>query len=223
MKHTTLSDKVRNRVPADDAPAALTTRSGARAMVEGGDTVRVYSPTGSLVFEYDADTRTTRVVVPDGDLEFLVPEGAITLASRNGVQVRTDGPVGIRGSEVRLDTPETGGGSVRVSRQAAEVDAPTVRVRAERAETQAAQARLLSRSLEASVDTARITAKRMDTWSERWRMRADELHQEVKGTFRLSAERVVGRVRDTYRLAAERLRLRAEKDVRVDGERIDLG
>lgn len=221
MTEQTLTDRIANHPIGHDAPDQIATESGARAALKDKDTLQVFSSTGVLVFEYDAGSRTTRVVVPDGDLEFLVPEGALRLRAEKGVSMETPGPVAITGQDIRLATADAS--SVHVHPQAVELTSPTVRVCAERAEARAKLMRVQGDHLSAGWKEARIATDRLDTWSANWRMRADDMHQEISGTLRVSAERLISRAKGLYRLTSQRLRFRAESDVRIDGERIDLG
>lgn len=69
--------------------AIVRTTGGATARVEG-ESIVVRNDRSEIVAVYDASTRTTRIVAPDGDLVLAAPKGRVLIEST--VAVETSAP-----------------------------------------------------------------------------------------------------------------------------------
>ena len=70
----------------------LRLKNGASARIlksSQSETLQITSPTGGVLFEYDAESGRSRVMVPSGDLEFVVPQGAIHFSAKKGIHMKS--------------------------------------------------------------------------------------------------------------------------------------
>jgi len=210
------------------APLRLATPSGASAEVgEDQETLRILSPAGELIFEYDPVAGKTRVCVPVGDLEIAAPEGSIGFFSGRDLCLRGDRSVEVSGGEqLALGVgPRAGGWEsvVELSRKLLRLRSTLLRLEAERGEATVAEMNLRGESLTARWRTAKLVVERLETWAEDVITRAREVRQVVDRLWQLKVERFRTVARGACQLQGKHLNLRAEEDVKVEGERIDLG
>lgn len=210
------------------APLRLATPSGASAEVgEDQETLRILSPAGELVFEYDPVAGKTRVCVPAGDLEIEAPEGNIGFTAGRELRLRGETTVEISGGD-RLGMGVGPGPAVldsmlELGRNLLRLRSPVVRLQAARGEAVVTEMNVRGETLSARWGTAKIVVERLETWAEDVSTRAREVRQVVDRLWQLKVERFRTVARGACQLQGKNLNLRAEEDVKVQGERIDLG
>lgn len=210
------------------APLRLATPSGASAEVgEDQETLRILSPSGELVFEYDPVAGKTRVCVPVGDLEIAAPEGSIGFFSGRDLRLRGEESVEVSGGgQLALGVgPRAGGWEsvLELSRKLLRLRSPLLRLEAERGEATVVAMSLRGESLVARWHTAKLVVERLETWAEDVISRAREVRQVVDRLWQLKVERFRTVARGPCQLQGKNLDLRAAEDVKIQGERIDLG
>jgi hypothetical protein len=218
---------------ADDtgtATARLPLPGGGQASLEAADdgsrVLRVRSPTGALVIEYDPEGGRARVTPEAGDLELAAPSGSLVLRAAGAVAVE-GGSVALRSrSGIGLVVEDTAGASrsiLALEGDTARIVAPTLDVAARRASLQAEDARVTSRHLLAEAASLRVVAGHVQTLAKTVVAKAQNLYRTVEELCELRAGRVRALVDGTYHLKARDAVLRADRDVDVDGEKIRLG
>ena len=187
--------------------------------------VQVHDRRGRLLFEYDAAADRAVLHAPSGDLELLVPEGALRMRARDGVAIESGADLELRGARrVSLEAREGEGPTARVALEKGELSlvASTLTAAADRAELLASRVGVKAHQLESHVDYARSVAKVLDVRAGRIVERAKDVYREVE---RLSQTRA-GRLRLVAKAAAslvgESTLIKARDRVKVKGERIHL-
>lgn len=213
---------------APRAGAQLTTRAGAVAEMDADEeTLRVRSPAGELIFEYQPAQRRTVVRVPEGDLEIAAPEGCIELRSGQDIRVRGERSVSVSGGErvgVTAGSSVGGGCSgVELGQSLMRLSSPVLRVHAERGEATVGEVSVQGETLSTRWNTAKVIANRLETWSGEVVTRAREVHQRVEQLWQVKAGRLRAVAVAACQLQGRKVLLRAEEDVKVRGDRIELG
>jgi hypothetical protein len=217
---------------AFDGRRALVVSNGDDAYVIGvlgrppGAPIQVRNERNEVVFEYDAAAQRSRLVVPTGDLDILVPEGDLTLASDRGVRVRgrtvdisatTGLRLAVHDLAARLLT------SIGLSQRGARLKTGTLRVEADRADVAARAGRLKGDRLETEASLVRTRAARIETDADTVVERAGQLFRQVRGVIQTRAGRVRSLVTGAWHVRAGRADLRTKDVFKVDGDRIHLG
>ncbi len=189
--------------------------------------VRVRDRRGRLLFEYDPGEDKAVLYVPSGDLEVSVPEGALRMRARDGVEVVSAGEVRLEGEAVALRAERA------LSGQAPEVALKGRRLELEASRGETASAKvalepgelsLVGSVLTAAADRAEILASRVGVKAHRVESHVDRV-RTVVNVLDVRAGRILERAKDVYRevsglsqTRAGRLRLVAEKAAQLVGE-----
>jgi hypothetical protein len=179
---------------------------------------------GRLLFEYDPREDRAVLHVPSGDLEVSVPEGALRMRARDGVELDTEGELSLHGGRrISLEAARSALSS-RVSIEPGEVSlvGAVVTAAAERAELLASRVGLKATQLESHVDRARSVAKVLDVRAGRIVERAKDVYREVSGLSQTRAERVRLVAEKAMQLVGENTLLKARDRMKIKGERIHL-
>lgn len=193
-----------------EASDALVAEDGSRASLDEDGALRVQDGGGRLLFEH----REGRSVVyaPSGDLDFEA-EGRVRLVGREGVEVRSDGPIdlGAGASALRLDDDRAG------------LKAPLLTTESERVEVKTKEARLVIGTLRTAVHRLREQVEHVERRAGRVVEHAREVYREVEGLdqtragrLRLVAEKAL------YAIGGQTL-IKAREDVKIKGEKVYLG
>ena len=202
--------------------AVATTRCGRH-----GEVLELRSRSGELVFEYDAATGRSRIVVPSGDLELCAEQGnidlvagkSIRLIGKDSVEIESDRSVRFRIFDgIRRVTSSL---SMRAGKMT--VKGEQMACVAARAHVDIEHARFASKRLEVCAETVRTVASRVETLAGTLMENVGEAYRKVRRLSQLRAGRVRTLVDSTCHLKARKVYLRSEEDFRIDGKRIDLG
>jgi len=186
---------------------------------------RVHDAEGRLLFEYDAATNRATLHVPEGDLELSAPEGAVSIAARDGFAVDTDGDVTVRGGRsVELRAARGEGAVARLAMQPGELSlgASVLTAAADRAELLATRVGVKATRLETTVERARHAVKVVETRAGRIVERAKETYRETEGLAQTRAGRLRLVAKKAASLVGENTLLKARDRMKVRGERIHL-
>ncbi len=199
-----------------DTPSGpLTTESGASAHVtrdERGERIQVRNDADELLFEYDPEGGSARLVLPEGSLDLVTPGGDLNLAAGGAVRIRGETVDLAARSAVRLrvlDVATKVLGALTLGTKGTRLRTNRVSVEAEHSDTR--------------VRTQRIRAERIDTEAEKVTERFGTLLQTVKGVIQTRAGRLRTLVSGSWHSRAQRADLRSRETFKVDGERIHLG
>lgn len=173
----------------------------------------------------DADRNETVLRVPDGDLVIDVPNGAVRVAGRRGVDVESEGALTLRSS--RAAVLEAGRGKEGVARVEVQPGEVTVASRAlllaaERAELLAARLTIRAKRFETQVARMKQVVDVMETQATRIVERARDAYREVTELSQLRAGRVRWVAETTATLVSQDALLKARDRMKVKGERIHL-
>jgi hypothetical protein len=219
-------------VTFDDGQQALVASAGEDAYVIGvlgkpvGGPVQVRNERNEVVFEYDAARRRSRVVVPSGDLDILVPDGDLTLASDRDVRVRgrtvdisatTGLRLAVHDLAARLLT------SIGLSQRGTRLKTRTLEVDAVRTDVETRAGKVKADRLETEASLVRTRAERIETDADTVVERAGQLFQDVQDLLQTRAGRVRSLVAGAWHVRARRADLRTKDVFKVDGDRIHLG
>lgn len=179
---------------------------------------------GRVLFEYDPHEDRAVLHVPSGDLEVSVPDGALRMHARDGVDVRSDGELSLGGA--RRVTIESGRGEAhaRVAMEAGEMSlaGALVAVAAGRAELLASHVGIQARTLDAHVRRVRTVAEVVDQRAGRIIERARDVYREVSGLSQTRAGRLRLVAEKAAQLVGQNTLVKARERMKVKGERIHL-
>jgi hypothetical protein len=181
----------------------------------GSETLRVVSPQGTLLFEYESGTGKTRVYLPEGDMELAcagslrLSAAAIDLAGSGGVRMaagepgRAQSQVAVRPGELTLAAP-------RATIVAQQLDATTgeTRLSGERFRGCFRHVGWLAERVETLAGTIAAAAQNIcHTAKELLLTRAGRSRTEVEQDARLTAETIVSRSREDTKLMGRQIHL----------------
>jgi len=184
----------------------------------GRQRMRVVSPSGELLLAYDPSTAETQVLVPQGDLKFVVPEGNIDFQA--GRKVR------LQGSELELTTnglgPDT---KTTISLRPGRLwlKSAVVGFLGKRGEVLFDETKVVGSKVEGTVKQAKLLADRVDVVADSMRTRAQYVFQSVEKLLETKTGRLRTLVDSTYHLLSGEVKVKAKKDVSIDGKMLYLG
>jgi hypothetical protein len=215
--------------PSTPPPQKIETQSGAFATLDGdGDeqVMRVFSPTGELVFEYDPKAGKSKMTQLNGDFEFVAPHGDITLCAGRDVRLagrtiwlnsRAGVQLAVQGAAQRLRSCFT------ISRRKAKIQSTNLEIESQRGEIRIENSRFSGQKMSGNFGQARWVVGRLETTAETIIQITGSFFQKVETLAQLNAGRVRSLIRSTFHLKANKAYMKSEKDFKVDGEKIHLG
>lgn len=211
--------------PGAAAPGESQVREpgGASAAVEpgeGGPRIVVRDRRGALVFEYEPETRTTTLHTPEGNLEFDVPDGALSFRTSGGVRIESGDSVQVKGATgVGLRAGGTGAGAdTRI-----DVRPDGVGVAARSADVATGDLRFDGGRVISRIEKAVAIYGTLEVTANRIRQRARRLLTAVEDLLHFSAGRLEADVEDDLRLKSGTATMKAKGRVKIDGDTIHLG
>lgn len=216
------------RDPPEGSADRVRLADGARAESGSGpcgETLRVFSPDSTLLFEYDASTGTARVHASD-KLEFHCADGSIDFKAAGGIRfegerVEVEGRSGARLGAGAQAGP--GKAAVSVAPGHLSLQGSQLKASSSHAEWVADETEFTSETVRARTREGALVAERLETTVGTWIQRAESIYCSVEQVLQRTAGRMRTIVRSTYWLKTRRSRHKADKDVRIDGEKIHLG
>lgn len=216
-----------DRTPAPDRTVDLP--DGASVRISGGETrpsVRLLSPAGRLLVEYDTATGRMSVHAPATDLELRSVEGDIVLDAAGTVHVRGEA-VDARGrSRVHVASgggPDGVASLLRLDPSGARVAGRRFGLTAERANVHVEEATYRGTRLFARLEVLELVVGRLERLAGQVHETADRVYRTVKEAMEVRAKRIRTIVGSTYQLTTRRAFLRSREDFKVKGDRIHLG
>lgn len=217
------------RSAAPDAAPRLRSRTGAYAELAAApdnETLRVHSPTGQLLFEYDPARNQARVSIPDGDLQIATPNGGMEFAA--GQDIRLHGRlIHLSGRwGVRLAVASTVGkvlSALTLQKRKARLESSRLDVATERADVQISETQFRGDRVFAHVGWLKTVADRSETVARIVIERADNAYRTVKELAQLTAGRARAFVDSIYHFKAGKAYLKSDEDFKIQGDKIHLG
>lgn len=209
---------------------AVQTSDGAVARVEsasdGRELLRVSSPSGAVIFEYDP--ATGRSVASAGKGELALRSGSkLVLHGEAGVEISSGRSVRVRAAEsVALERPGADGEvgqRVWLDKRGVSVAGKALFALAEKVESRVGEAKLVYQTVTTTAQTARTVIENVDVRVGRLVERARNVLREVEGLHQLRTGRERTVVRETSHTSAGRVVMTAVEDVKLDGQKIRLG
>lgn len=187
---------------------------------EGGERVRLVTPSGLPLLEYDTRTGCVRLSSPRGDLVLAAPQGRVRVEAARGFEVTTQGAC-VLTAEQQGDA----GARARVvlEGERATVTAGVVETTAREVSVAAERVRTVARGVATTAESVRVLAGVVETRATRVLERAVHAYQEVDEQLQVRAGRVRVLAREALHAFGKRAFLGAEEEVKLDGEQIRLG
>lgn len=206
-------------------PSLLEETLEASAAEASASPVAVRDRRGRLLFEYDPERERAVLHVAAGDLELVVPEGALRMRARDGVAIDTDADLTMRaGRSAVMEASRGEGPAARIALQPGEVTlvGSVLTAAADRAELLASKVGMKAHQLESHVDHVRTVAKILDVRAGRIVERAKDVYREVERLSQTRAGRLKMVAKATLHLVGENTLVKARDRMKVKGERIHL-
>jgi hypothetical protein len=220
---------LKRKMPSVPPSPKLETQSGASVTLDGaGDEqiMRVFSPTGELVFEYDPKAGKARMTQLTGDFEFVAPHGDITLCAGRDVRLagrtillnsRAGIQLAVQGAAQRLRSCFT------LSRRKAKIQSENLELESQRGDVRIENSRFSGQKTAGNFGQVRWVVSRLETTADTIIQKTGNFFQKVETLAQLNAGRVRSLIRSTFHLKANKAYMKSEKDFKVDGEKIHLG
>ncbi len=205
--------------------ASSSLSDGTRVEIErapDGERVRLVSPSGLALLEYDTRTGSVRLSSPRGDLVLAAPNGSVRVEASRGFEVRTQGPCVLEASQ-RGEASEAGRARLVLEGERATVTAGVVETTAREVSVSAERVRTVARGVTTTAESVRVLAGVFETRATRVLERAVHVYQEVDEQLQVRAGRVRLLAREALHAFGKRAFLGAEEEVKIDGEQIRLG
>ena len=192
-----------------------------------GETLQIRSQHGEVLFEYDATTGKSRILVPTGDLEIAASDGNIDLLSSKkirlvateSVEVSTQGRIHLESAspastqdasvELQLGEVKIAGERTSLAARYGKFAIEQTQYKGSRFEGEIGFTSLASHHVE-------MTIGRIVSW-------AKSAYRTVTGLSQLRTGRMRTLVDTSCHIKAEKTYLKAEKDFKIDGESIYMG
>jgi hypothetical protein len=215
----------------DAAPASTRVASSSGAYAEltqhsGSETLKVFSTTRQLLFEFDVESGKTRVHIPSGDLEFVTNDGDITFTSARTISLRAHTVQITSRMAIQLAVKDVLGqirSALSLQSHRAGLSGPVLALAARRGELHVEDAHCAAKTFSARIGYARILAGKLERIADSVIEKAGTLYTTVEGVCQLKAGRMRTLLDGTYHLKAGRAYLRADEDFKVNANKIHLG
>jgi hypothetical protein len=194
--------------------------------LNSSEPLRIFSPAGDLLLEYNSASGQIRLNAGAGGIEFASAQGDITFCS--GKQIRMEGQsvavraqhsmdFGIvhtlRGMLARLHL--TGDGTV--------LRAPNVTVETAHCDLQLNETTLKSEVVQADIGKIKVKSRRAEFSTETLITRAKNVYQTIEELCQLCSGRLRMIVRGTWHSRSQNTHLQTREDFKVKADQIHLG
>lgn len=211
-------------------PRRLELGCGTRAEVKqnaGEQSLRVLSAAGELMFEYEAATKTTRVYLTPGNVQFIGQQGDMEFLAGGAIRFHSQQVVDVTGDQgVCLqagDCAQHLHSSLMLGTQNAGLRSRMLKVAAEDLDVQAVETRLTATNIVGRALRTRLISERVEMVLGTVVQRAKQFFCKVSGLHELHARNARSLVEEASHLTAGRVNMKAERQVKIDGQQIHLG
>lgn len=203
--------------PVSPMAAAGPGTDSARSMV-------VRAPDGSVLLEYDQDTRRSRIHVGEGGVEIVSNGGSVRLSGesvviegRLEVQISSGHCVGLSAAN------GCARGSMAIRPERSDVHASHLRVTSATAMFSLRHVVVAATTCVGKIARLRWVAERIDTCADEIVEKAKNVLRKVEGLTQLHTGRWRAVVASSWFVKSRKACLKSEKDFKVDGDKIHLG
>ena len=211
-------------------PQRLSSTSGVYAELRpnaaGDDTLQVRSPQNELLFEVDPATGTTRVGIPNGDLELT--------AERGDLNLRAAGNIRLEGNDIEAkarhrltlmicDRLKAASTLLKMVPHSLGLSSGKVHVSAEQLESKADATKIAGRRISMTSKSHSVQTERLDTVAETVTENTGNVYRIVRDLVQTQAGRVRTFVRGLSHFRSKRAYFSSEETFNIDGEKINLG
>ena len=218
-QNTENSDPALKMIAADGAFASI--KNSAESQ-----TLCVYSNNNELMFEYDPDTKKSRIFSDTEDMVFDAPKGNIEFNAAgtihlNGhlVEITGKSGIGVSVGEMfeQLESVLTlKPGKISVASQ-------EVNVSARRASFFLEEARNNIKAVVSKIGSAKLIVDKLETTASLIIEKAKNSYRTTENLNQVKAGRMIMLIQSTFHLKSKSSIIKAEEDVKVKGEKIHLG
>jgi hypothetical protein len=193
-----------------------------------GQGLRVTTPAGAILFEYDGASGKSRVYAPEGTLAVTTISGDISFDSSADISFTASGKICLSGQAgISLGTKPDDSipaqpGSAEQTR-CISIKSDSLSLDTDEADMRLGRIRVRGEYFEGALDRIRLTVDRLQTIAGTTVQTMSSFYQTVSGLTQLQTGRLRTLVAGTWHSKSKRVSLRAEEDVRIDGEKIHLG
>ena len=184
----------------------------------------VRAPDGSILLEYDQETRRSRIHVGEGGVEIVSNGGSVRLS---GESVIIEGREDVRISSAQcVHLSATNGnacGSMAIRPDRSDIHASHLRVASETAMLSLRHVFVAATTCASKIARLRCVAERIDTCADEIVEKAKNVLRKVEGLTQLHTGRWRAVVTSSWHVKSRKTCLKSEKDFKVDGEKIHLG
>lgn len=211
---------------------AITTPQGASARVadDSPNRLQVFNKDNQLLFEYDAETGTTRLTIPDGDLELASQTGSIRLKAADEVAIESphvtvaaQESIGMRVIDLSKQLLRPVGSSFTMLPDRLKAAAQQFDVGAEQANVAATRLDYKGEEVSAVVSRVANVFAKVETRAKSIWQTTDNLVTKVREAAQLRAGRINQQVDGTIHTKSDKAIHKTKKDFKVQAERIHLG
>ncbi|MCC6875008.1 MAG: DUF3540 domain-containing protein [Sandaracinaceae bacterium] len=191
----------------------------------GTEPVKVHDKRGRLIFEYDAESDRAVLHAVNGDLHIAVPEGELSIETRDGVRIASESTVSVKAARsIELDVEAGAAPTARVSLTPGRVSfvSAALEAAAERAELVAVRLGVRSREVETRFDRVRNVVDVLETHATRIVERAVDVYRETEGLSQTRAGRLRLVAQKAVQIVGENALVKARDRMKIKGERIHL-
>jgi hypothetical protein len=193
---------------------------------ENGQTLCVYSNDNELMFEYDPDTKKSRIFSNAENVVFDAPKGNIELNAAGNIhlkghQVELSGRSGIGLSVGQMF--EKVRSAVLLKPGKIDVSSQELKVSARRAIMFFEEARNNIKTVVSKIGSARLIVDKLETTASSIIEKTKNAYRTTENLNQVKAGRMRMLIHSTFHLGSRSSIIKAKEDVKVKGEKIHLG
>ena len=216
--------------PGPEKTDSLLMQCGVKATVEGPaneEKLQVHSQQGELIFEYDANTGTSRIDILSGNLEINARNGNIDFASAKGIRFHSHDDIQIKTNQAinmtASNEPGTTGSTFSLESSKINMQSPELGVNVRAGDFVIDETRLTGKIIKTTFESARFVTGRLESLSGTVIEKVKNLYRTVDGLHQVRSKRMRTLVDETYHFKSRKAFLKAEEDIKIKGEKIHLG
>lgn len=214
---------------AEPASESIAFADGTRLDInraKGHSDFQLSNAENDFAFSWDPSTKTARVQVKNGDLEFATDAGSIRLTAADEIE--------LQGRSIRLEGRQQIRLSVRgaigkiasalnLTTQRTTLTSSTLEAKADRTTVDVTEIRTTARRLQAKIIRATLSIGELNVAADQIIQSANDIYSKVANLSQSQAGRMRVLVESTFHLKSRRSHLKSEIDFKVDAEKIHLG
>ena len=202
--------------------------SGARADINPDkNSLKLFSKTGGLFFEYDDNTGACRVESPSGDIAFTAPHGSIDFTAAKGVRFFSALALEFKSlHSIRMAVSDL----LKNSISALDLGPGHIGAKGDQVDIHAGNANITMDNTRFSggrfagkIGDIRLVVDRVETVAGDIVQKAANIYHTVENLVQTNTRRLRTLVTETCHIKSRKLFVKAGEDVKIKGEKIHLG